>query len=186
MSVLLVAISTHGHVQDTLPDLARKHSGIERLIIREFSPVDLSTLVAQSALIGRVLITDATSFLADGGRTISTDYSGLVLSVEKGDPNLLGKSVVVRRPGGRVVVDGVAITGTEPDFPPFERGDEFVLFLKPDTNAYFSVVVGGQGAFKVESGSVRQVSRDFGTWNSERGNLNLTQFLSEIAATVTR
>ena len=127
-----------------------------------------------------MFITGAKSFIL--GDRISTDYTGQVLTLAKGDQSLQGKTITIRRPGGAVSLEGGTATARDPDFSPFDVGEEYVLFLNYDGDDRFIVPFGAQGAFTVDQGKVTQVSRDTGTWNRDRGEVPLVQFLGEVGA----
>jgi hypothetical protein len=61
-----------------------------------------------------------------------------------------GRSIVVRRESGSVVVDGLRATTIENGFPPFTQDGRYLLFLKEagEQNTYL-VLAGGRGAFEV-------------------------------------
>jgi hypothetical protein len=105
-----------------------------------------------------------------------------VLSVSKGERQLETKTIIVRRAGGTVSIEGRQVKGTESDFPAFEMADEYILFLKPAAEGHYTVLYGPHGAFKIEEGKVTQVLD--GEWNRERGRVELSQFLEEIATTL--
>ena len=165
VSLALAAWGSAGSGQD-LREQVRKHRNVEILILKEYSPVDLPTLVAKAGIISRVLVTQAKSSLI--GDQISTDYTVQVLSASKGQADLEGRAITVRRPGGNVSIEGGTAKARDPDFPPFEPGEEYVLFLNLEAEGHFTVPFGAQGAFRVDQGKVTQVSRDTGTWNRDR------------------
>lgn len=165
----------------SLTDKVRKYGDVDQLVMREFSPVDVATLVKSAPVIARgVVMGEASSFIADD--KIWTTYQIQLLSVRKGRSDLEGQVVTVRRPGGQVTIEGHTVKAWEPDFPSFRGGQEYVLFLQSGADGNFQVVYGAQGAFAVEAAHVRQVSTKFGTWNKERGSVGLAEFLSEVAA----
>lgn len=179
VSLSLAAWGSVAAGQD-LREQIRKHGNVEVLILKEYSPVDLPALVASAGTIGRVLITQSKSSLV--GERISTDYTAQVLWIGLGRPTLEGKTITIRRPGGSVALEGGTVKARDPDFPSFESGEEYVLFLNSEADGYFTVSFGSQGAFRVEQGKVTQVSQDTGTWNRDRGAVALVKFLQEIAA----
>jgi hypothetical protein len=155
----------------------RKHGLIEALYFHEYPPADLSALVTNTDTIARVVVMTAHSSLI--GEKIWTDFGAQVLSVSKGDRQLETRTITVRKAGGTVSIEGRRVLGTESGFPPFELADEYVLFLKTTPDGHSVVPFGPQGAFKVEGGKVTQVLD--GEWNRERGAVELSQFLEEIA-----
>jgi hypothetical protein len=58
-------------------------------------------------------------------------------------------------------IEGYRIQSLESDFPAFQAGEEYVLFLKFDAAAnQYVVPYGAQGAFRNLGGLVEQVSTD--------------------------
>jgi hypothetical protein len=84
------------------PDLP----GIEIVIEREFSPVELPELVSSADIVVDAYVTKAESRLSDDGRQVFTDTSIQVLQVAKGPHQYVGQTLTVRKPGGTVVIDG--------------------------------------------------------------------------------
>ena len=182
-STLLVAMFVvSGVVQSgqELRDHVRKAGSAEVVVIRDYPPVDLKTLVRDAELIARVVIVSSNASMI--GDQISTDSKAQVLTVVKGAQSVEHTTITVRKPGGKVALEGGIVTASDPDFAPFEIGEEYVLFLKSTIQGNFEVRFGGQGAFKVTQGKVAQVSRNIGTWNRERGRIDVLQLFEEIGA----
>lgn len=69
-------------------------------------------------------------------------------------------------------------------YPPFEVGGEYVLFMKFDARTQtYSVPYGGQGAFREVGGIAYQVSKYNDQFQNERPSL---EFASEIREAATR
>jgi len=81
VSLSLAAWGSVAAGQD-LREQIRKHGNVEVLILKEYSPVDLPTLVASAGTIGRVLITQSKSSLV-GYFTVSFGSQG-AFRVEQG------------------------------------------------------------------------------------------------------
>lgn len=180
---LFVAMLATGTIasppQDTLRDQVRKLGAVEVLYIRDLPPTDLKTLVRDAELIARVLVVESKTSLI--GDRVLTDYKAQVLAVTKGTLNVEGTTITIRRPGGKLVLEEGTVTARDPEFPAFQGGEEYLLFLKPTNEGFYEVRFGGQGAFKVEQGKVAQVS-DVGNWNRERGRVDLGELLRQVAA----
>lgn len=173
--------------QETIPEIVRRQRGSVRFRTqREFSPVGLVELAKESDRIARVVVQAATSHLSEDQRSIYTDYTLQVLDqFGSRTPPVAGETTIVRKPGGMVKVDDHEISSLEGDFPPFEIGEEYILFLKFDSDIKrYIVPYGAQGAFRIIAGNVEQVSRDTGTWNSERGAVGVLEFMQELSSTV--
>jgi hypothetical protein len=184
---LLIAVCTLSAFaagQETLPDVVKREKGrVENHISREFSPVDLPDLVKESDLIARVVVLDdGRSHLSKNQRAIHSDYTVQVI-----DQLFLRRTlkpatkIVVTKPGGTMNIEGYQIQSLEADFPAFQAGEEYVLFLKFDATAdQYVVPYGAQGAFRNLGGLVEQVSKDTGKWNSERGPVSILTFTQEL------
>lgn len=92
-----------------------------------------------------------------------------------------GQEIVVRRRGGATTIGAYNVVITERDFPPFNAGETYVLFLDGAANQqFFEVRYGGQGAFLVSPDGVKQVSLVRGDWNARKGVLPVEGFVAEI------
>lgn len=92
-----------------------------------------------------------------------------------------GQEIIVRRGGGATTIGAYNVVITEQDFPPFNAGETYVLFLDRGTNdQFFKVRYGGQGAFITSPDGVRQVSVVRGDWNTRKGVLPVQSFVAEI------
>jgi hypothetical protein len=190
-SILLIASAWSSLAyarQDTLPEVVRRQRGqVEWYVTREFSPVDLSELVRDCDLIARVVVVgESQSRLSTDERSIESDYTVRIVdrlfSRQAVQP---GEAIVITKPGGAVTVDGYQVRTRERDFPDFQNGEEYVVFLKFDSSAKrYIVPFGAQGAFRNVGGVVEQVSRDTGTWNRERGPVSVLAFLEELAGII--
>jgi hypothetical protein len=175
--------------QITLPERVRQQAGqIETQVIREFSPgIELHDLVKDSDLIAEVTVMGGQSRLSKNQQSIETDYDVLVLNpLFSRQPTVrTGGKVVVTKPGGTVTIEGHQITTFEKDFPPFQTGEEYVLFLAfEQSTGHYAVRYGAQGAFRSAAGTIEQVSKSFGKWNEERGQVTLLDFRQELAAII--
>lgn len=159
---------------------AIRQGSVETIVIREYPPgATLEDLSESADAIVRVLITSAHSRLSANGKFAETDYNALVLEVigTKILPSALAQSIVVSRPGGTLILGGGQNKTVERDFPEFVLSEEYVLFLKMDESSKrFVLPFGGQAAFVVENGRVRQMSEVFGHWNEERPGVTLEIF----------
>lgn len=129
----------------------REAGAFERIIVTTDRPLRLADLTRTADLVVEASTAAQRTYL-DGSEThIYTDSTFTVHAVVKNrwQPGLReGASIVVRRESGTVLIDGVAATSIENDFPPFTTESRYILFLKelPGEQAY--VVVGaGRGAF---------------------------------------
>jgi hypothetical protein len=158
----------------------KERGQVEVRITKQYSPLDLEGLVAGVDLVSRGVVEGKGSWLDEN--KVLTDYKVQVISVIRGgDPSLEGRTITIRRDGGKVQIDGGRVTAYEPDFPFFEIGEEYILFLKRSADQLYVVRDGAQGAFRIEAGRASQVSKRIGTWNRERGPVEVAQFVNEIA-----
>jgi hypothetical protein len=168
--------------QQTLPDRMRAASGdFEILTSRQFPPAELADLVGKADLIGRMLVAGRESRLTADETAIETDYAIQILDIYFTNRPIGGQTIKLTRPDGIFTLDGRSVTNYEPDFPAFEVGHEYVLFLKfnPDLEKYV-IPFGSQGAFRNVDGFVDQVSRFNGKLKAERGKVLLSQFEAEV------
>lgn len=183
-SVVLLALSglPSDAGQQKIVDRAQSAPGSEFIITREFAPAELADLVKESDLIVRALVVEGRSRLSIDERGIETDYQVRILEIYAASQMLnVGRSIVVTRPGGTLMIDGRTILQRETDFPPFENNGEYVLFVKlePSSGRYV-VPFGGQGAFRETGGLSEQVAQFNGKFKGERGSVPTLQFAQEI------
>jgi len=170
----------------TVREQARETGSFERVVISESDPLQLADLV-----VGADLIVEASTAGAEGRMNraetdIYTDYPFELHAVLKNSrrPEVRPSGVVtVRRNSGVVFVDGRMVVAQENDFPLFEPGEHYILFLTklPRENAY-SVFGGPQGAFISVQGHLKQLSIEFGELTHKRGTLARAAFLDEVRA----
>lgn len=170
--------------QETLAERVRRQQGpIEVLILKQYPPADLPEIMKESDLIARVLVLDnGRSRLSKDERSIYSEFTVQVLDQFFSARNLkLTEKLVVTKPGGTMMIEGYPITGREPDFPPFEANEEYVLFLKfdPSTGQYL-VPYGAQGAFRNIGGVVEQVAKGSPIWDRDRGRVPIGEFTQEL------
>ena len=168
--------------ESRLSRAVREHGDLTLTITSSYDPVSLQMVVkdADTIIIGRPVL--GTTFLVGEDR-LWTNYDISVDQVIRRSPPgiVRGDTLVVRRAGGAMTLEGHNVVGVEDDFPQFTINDTYVLFLKRvEGREYYSVAHGPQGAFHVNGDSVRQVSELFGSWNRERGTLSLRDFVSEV------
>ncbi|MBD0370470.1 MAG: hypothetical protein ICV60_06510 [Pyrinomonadaceae bacterium] len=112
---------------------------------------------ADAVVIGTV--TNKSSQLTENGAFVFTDYDVSVEEVLKdnGSNSLQSQSsIVVTRPGGRILLEGRVVTARDRAFKPFTVGGRYLLFLKyiPTTDAYHAV--NDKGSFElVDNKSVK-------------------------------
>jgi hypothetical protein len=139
--------------EPSIPVLVRETGGFERIIVTTDKPVQLADLVGAADLVVEATSVAQRSYLDSSEAHIYTDYSFTLTDVMKNRrrPGLLkaGRSIVVRRESGTVLVNGIRATTIENGFPPFTENGRYLLFLKQldDANTY-AVVAGGFGAFE--------------------------------------
>ena len=85
----------------------------------------------------------------------------------------------------RLKIEGQEVTGIEHEFPPFQIGDEYILFLRQlPESGHYAVAFGPQGAFQNLGGQVRQVAGARGSWNRERGRVPMVSFIEELTGVI--
>lgn len=179
----LPGVSSAPAAQEKLEAIVRRTGGnVSFLVNRQITPGDMRDLVAQADLIVRVLVIDGRSRLTSNEQEIETNYTVQILEVYGERPGIsAGQKIVVSKPGGTITLLGHSVTMAETDFPEFDSGEEYVLFLREDRERQINhVVFGSQGAFRLEGGYADQVSRTTGKIKQERGKLALPAFSQEI------
>jgi hypothetical protein len=150
----------------------------------EYPRPGFETIVAESDAIIIGTVGSATPVLTASDPGLDTDYKVTVdqLIWSRSSTGVQqGRVVVVRRPGGATTIDGHNVVVSEADFPSFQASEKYVLFLERVASAsYFRPRYGGQSAFRITGGSVRQAFLGFGDWNDTRGPLALAAFTDEV------
>jgi hypothetical protein len=179
----LLGLPSTAVAQEKLEEVVRRTRGnVSFFVNRQITPADLPDLVAQADLIVRVLVIDGRSGLTSNEREIETNYTVQILEVYAERPPILAhQRIVVTKPGGTITSLGHSVTMAETDFPEFDTGEEYVLFLRQDRARQVNhVVFGSQGAFRLEGGYADQASKFTGKIKQERGKLPLPAFSQEI------
>jgi hypothetical protein len=183
--VAIVAALSGEVLSQTLPEQA-KLGPVEQTIIKEYDPVDVDRLVADSdtIIVGRVQAAKVS--LTRDQKKLITDYEVVITSVlkrSKGPGLIAGDLLVVRRDGGVTEIGGQRVVAVESDFPPLSIPSEHILFLKNmGEGGRYSITHGPQGVFPISNGTVRQLSENFGSWNRDHGEATpLASMISEIA-----
>ncbi len=121
-------------------------------------------IVKTSDVIIRGKVVKKTSQITEDDFFIFTDYDVTVSEILKNNlasPIDLGNTVIVTRPGGKIVVDGVVLEFKDHGFLPLPvRGNEVVLFLKfvPDTGAYQTVE--SSGSYEIVGNSLQPLTKE--------------------------
>ena len=93
-----------------------------------------------------------------GRQSVSTDVQFTIATVIKGSGHGPDTTVSILRRGGDVDLGDTIRRSTQPGFPRFEVGEQYLLFLQ--WNAFpsaYEVMYGPNGTFKIVSDSVRSV-----------------------------
>lgn len=139
--------------EPSIPLLVRETGSFERIIITTDKPVQLADLVGAADLVVEATSIAQRSYLDSSQSHIYTDYSFTLTDVMKNRrrPGVLkaGRSIVVRRESGTVLINGIRATTVENGFAPFAENGRYLLFLKEadEPNTYV-VMAGGRGAFE--------------------------------------
>lgn len=105
-------------------------------------PAELKEIIAGSEVIAYARVTDVRAEWADGRRWIDTVVTAEVVSYLKGGPQ---ETITFKVPGGKLGRYRSVFVGA----PIFARGDEAVLFLKPNGSDLPDVFGVNQGVFRV-------------------------------------
>jgi hypothetical protein len=139
--------------EPSIPLLIREAGSFERIIVTTDKPVQLADLVGAADLVVEGSSVAQRSYLDSSEAHIYTDYSFTLTDIMKNRrrPGLLkaGRSIVVRRESGTVLINGLRATAIENGFPPFAENGRYLLFLKElDEPNTYAVIAGGRGAFE--------------------------------------
>jgi hypothetical protein len=154
--VLLVVCAQAANAQQpSLRTAANEMGAYEEIVLISYPSVRLADLAAASELIVEVEITNEKSFLTPGADEIWTDYTARIEHALDPRYYTRERTIVIRRRGGLIEVDGRRIRSMENGFSPFVVGDRYVLFLrKGRQQEAYEVVFGAAGAFEVTNGTV--------------------------------
>jgi hypothetical protein len=132
-----------------------KQSILEEVVVGHYPPADVSELVAASDLIVEVTIASQRSFVH--GDSVWTDYGvQIARTLQSREPRVeRGTLLTVRKRGGTVPVDGRTFISVDSQFPAFQAGEQYLLFLRADSDStVYDVFAGPCGALRVVDGSV--------------------------------
>jgi hypothetical protein len=153
--LLVVCAQAADAQQPSLRTAASELGAYEEIVLISYPSVRLADLAAASELIVEVAITNEKSFLTPVGDEIWTDYSARIEHALDPRYYTRERTIVIRRRGGLVDVDGRRVRSLENGFSPFVVGDRYVLFLrKGRQHDAYEVVFGAAGAFEVTNGTV--------------------------------
>lgn len=143
--------------QETIYEKISKH---KELLLTETNcgkGLSLKTLINKSDLIISCKIIDSTSYLNLDETQIMTDNEIEVRSIIKNklkkDHIILGQPIDIIRKGGILFIEDTKVIMYKNGFPPFKRGEEFILFIKKNQNNEFVILGDGDGCYQVIKGS---------------------------------
>jgi hypothetical protein len=119
-------------------------------------------LSRMSDIVIRGRVTTKVSQISEDDGFLFTDYDVTVIEVLKtsaDNPLETGAKIIVTRPGGKVLVDGVIVKAGDDSFTPFPvNNHDLLLFLKliPQTRAYR--VTSPTGSFELQRTTVRPLT----------------------------
>jgi hypothetical protein len=123
-------------------------------------------LTSSSDAVVRGVVTGKVSQVTEEDYFVFTDYDVIVEEVIKNNsatPLQPGVAIIVTRPGGKVLRNGVVIKAHDLAYEPLPvKSDEVVLFLNavPETGAYRTIYSGASGAFELTGNSVRPLTQE--------------------------
>ena len=148
----------------------------------------LQTISCNSDAIVSATARSESSSVTANGDFIFTDHDFQIDKIFKTNslaPFGPGTTIVVTRAGGKKLVNGRMITAVDEDFPPFQVGEQYLLFLRyvPSTGAYQAF---NEGSFELVNGRVLPVASD-AVWKVRiyRGQLE-SVFLTEVSTAVSQ
>lgn len=164
-------------------------SDVTLVVNNDYSPASLDTIASEADTIVVASVDFGKAVLSQDERQIFTDYQVTIQQVLKRArrPGLAeGDTILIRRWGGVMSLEGHHVVAEENDFPPFNASDTYVLFLQSVPNEpFYYFAYGPQGAFHIVHDGVSQVSTKFGNWNRERGSMTRSAFVAEVRRLIT-
>jgi hypothetical protein len=154
---------------ETLPQLARRSAPKPVLIerMRELLPEPFEQVVAGADLIVHGTAMPVRTYLSEDENSLFTDYliSPLRVMFQK-SPTVsaipgVAKPIIVKRWGGKTVINGVDVSETDRDAPAFDAGIELVLCLALDVkDGTYHMVSDVSGTFAVKNGTIVPLVND--------------------------
>ena len=93
-----------------------------------------------------------------GRQRVSTDVQFAIAMVIKGSGLGPGNTVTILRPGGDVDLGDTIRRSTEPGFPRFQAGDQYLLLLRWNAIlSVYNVMYGPNGTFQIVSDRIRSL-----------------------------
>jgi hypothetical protein len=186
---MAIAIRVTYAQTNSLREEAKSHD-VNVVVNNEYSPTRVEQIASEADAVALVRIDLGKTLLGDHDTRVFTDYQVTVERVLKSrrSPEITaGTAITVRRWGGAMALEGHNVVAQETDFPPFNIGQRYILFLTaapPDP--FYYVAYGPQGAFLISESddTVSQVSHAFGSWNRERGRLRTADFLTRLQSMI--
>jgi hypothetical protein len=181
--MVCAAVLVQTQQQPSLRQRARE-GDVHLTIANRFSPADLSQIAGVADVVVLADVVSSDSMLSIDEAEVFTDIQVRVRSVLKrtGSPKPAdGDTLVVRRWGGTMLLEGHRVTAEEDDFPFVNVEESYVLFLqRVEKESFYYFVYGAEGAFQIQDGWVRQLSTKAGTWNKDRGVVRIGDFVAEV------
>lgn len=148
------------------------------------APNSLSGLVKSADAVVRATVTGAQNnvIIRDGRYHGKTDYTVTVNEIVKGVSGLqVGNSITVARDGGDVDLGDKIARSFDPNFAPFQIGEQYLLFVRWNPQLLrFEVQWGPDGAFHVSDGVVEAMGH--AATSGELNGQRLDRVLSSIRA----
>jgi hypothetical protein len=166
-SVLLVCIcATVSSQQPSLKEMARAEGGTAVAIVDLYTPaMDVPALTANAHLVVHARIVKQRTLLNKAETTVMTEYTLVPLRVplaRSAVPSATPgeQEIVVRRPGGTVIVDGLRLRTDVDVYPESEAalktGEEALFFLVHDQDGgFYRPVAGPFSIFRVSAGKAK-------------------------------
>jgi hypothetical protein len=168
--------------QPTITERLQRDGSFENVVVTPYQPLRLANLVAQADLVIDASALVGKPFMTQDALDVYTDFTFRLNSMIKNmaNPELTPGSVVaVRRASGTMIISGKAAITVENEFPPFERGQRYLLLLRRSREGnFFSVVGGAQGAF-----ALAEDAKPLSVWTSDPP-MRTAAFLDEVRALV--
>lgn len=138
-------------------------SGQSQVLTESETPENyFGELVRASDAVINGRVTKKLSQITEDDAFLFTDYDVVLTEVVKDNsakPLTVGATIIVTRPGGKVVVNGIIVRAHDSGFEPLELNRPLLLFLRyiPESGAYRATR--DTGTFEVDGSSIRPLGK---------------------------
>lgn len=183
----LLRIAAAGADQLTIPQVVKLRAPEPVLLtrIRELVPVTFEETIENADLVVHGTVAPMRTYLSDDQKELYTDYAITPLRVVF-QRHVVGSQVpgvaqpiVVKRWGGRMVIDGVQVTVEDMNLASFENGAELVLILRSSEDGKYRIAKEIAGVLGVRGGLISPTIRSV-LKSEQLMGMTVAQFEAEV------